>query len=386
MESHFLDGLEYRLRVEETDFVVWSKFLDGFMLSHQRQYQRQLARSNHEQPLHNSVTIPHSTTFREAPRARSHSPRDNSNGGAMSATSSSPSLGRKRSAGDAFQIDASATTEQVAKSMRIPQRRGYVHLPGAVQQHQRTSGSQLGRATSLTRASPANTQGDRRGSTPAFNPVYNQNQMSESAACLYQSSQSRPVSSHQSTAPLGELPLNTAIKTEPQTSGQPEVGSLYFGRTDRSADSLAIGLLHPRCRSSSWSRRISSKGYSSLPGTAGPVRPVRSAHAWTSIPSHAALRWCPTAIRWFSLLGTTTRSELWPRHLWSAHPDVCVWIQLCCACWSQQWSGIHVERFTNIGPIRLPPTSVRLWSASDPCACSIRQCWSTRIPVPAKRI
>ena len=220
METQFLTGLGYTLRVEEAEFVAWSKFLDGFMLSHQRQYQRSLAMASQEQALSNSVTFPPCATFRDAPRARSHSPRDSSTG-VMSAISFSPTQGQKRSAGDAFQIDDAANSEQVAKSMRIPQRRGYVHLPGAAQQ-QRASGSQLNRAISLTRSERPATQGDRRGSTPAFTHVYNQNQVPEPSASLYQASQARPITSGSSGTPLGELPLNTIIYREEGIPG-PEV-------------------------------------------------------------------------------------------------------------------------------------------------------------------
>jgi hypothetical protein len=222
MESHFLSGLDYSLRVEEADFVAWSKFLDGFMLSHQRQNQRQLAMTPNVQPLSNSSTIPHSISFREAPRARSHSPRDSFNE-PMSSTYISPTQGRKRSAGDAFQFDDSANMEQVAKSMRIPQRRGYVHLPGAIQQNQRASGSQLGRAISLTRGGRPTSHGERRGSTPGFTHVYNQNQMSEPTAHVHQASQGRAVSSHVPSGPLGEVTPNSAFHSEVPVHGHPEV-------------------------------------------------------------------------------------------------------------------------------------------------------------------
>lgn len=137
------------------------------MLSHQRQNQRQFAIMSPQQGLSNSATIPATSTFQEPPRARSHSPHDNSLA-PMSYTYISPTQGRKRSAGDAFRIEEADNTEQVAKSMRIPQRRGYVHLPGAVQQHQQAPGSIVNRAASLTRSARPISESGRRGSTPGF--------------------------------------------------------------------------------------------------------------------------------------------------------------------------------------------------------------------------
>jgi hypothetical protein len=93
-------------------------------------------------------------TFRQ-PRARTQSPPEFQIsqlppvGHAIS-----PPRQRKRSACDAFNMEA-AMAEQHAKSMRVPERRGYVDLPGApatADQSLTGTASSLNRATSLNRS------------------------------------------------------------------------------------------------------------------------------------------------------------------------------------------------------------------------------------------
>jgi hypothetical protein len=84
----------------------------------------------------------------------------------------SPPRQRKRSACDAFNMEA-AIAEQHAKSMRVPERRGYVDLPGAPTPigDRNTTGtaSSLNRAASMNRSGlrPVS-QNSRRGSVPGL--------------------------------------------------------------------------------------------------------------------------------------------------------------------------------------------------------------------------
>lgn len=142
------------------------------MLSHSRQVQRHFQTASIDQSASHSSTLPSTSVFREAPRARSHSPREVPAEPSANAAFISPTTGRKRSAGDAFPVD-SQSTEQAAKSMRIPQRRGYVHLPGSAQLHPHLPSGGLTRAASLTREARFGATAGRRGSTPGLSGQFN---------------------------------------------------------------------------------------------------------------------------------------------------------------------------------------------------------------------
>lgn len=111
-------------------------------------------------------------TFRQ-PRARTQSPSEHQTQWMPSAGQiPSPPRQRKRSACDAFNMEATIA-EQHAKSMRVPERRGYVDLPGApaFNGDRPTTGtaSSLNRAASMNRAGlrPIS-QNSRRGSVPGL--------------------------------------------------------------------------------------------------------------------------------------------------------------------------------------------------------------------------
>lgn len=137
------------------------------MTPHRNQHGRGTPRTSHH-PTGTSSVNSTPFTFRSTPRARSHSPPEYLQPAvAPSSQTISPASQRKRSAGDAFQLELTAA-DQHAKSMRIPERRGYVDLPGAPTQGDRpvtSSASTLNRAASLNRAVNRVGSDSRRAST-----------------------------------------------------------------------------------------------------------------------------------------------------------------------------------------------------------------------------
>jgi hypothetical protein len=136
-------------------------------------------RSPHERAIGHNAYHPIGTasanatpfTFRSTARARSHSPPDHLAPVIPSMSQTiSPASQRKRSAGDAFHFEPTEA-DQHAKTMRIPERRGYVDLPGAPTHGDRpvtSSASTLNRAASLNRAVNRVNSDSRRGSIPGL--------------------------------------------------------------------------------------------------------------------------------------------------------------------------------------------------------------------------
>lgn len=216
------------------------------MLSHSRQGQRHYQTASIDQHMSHSSTLPSSSVFRDAPRARSHSPRDTSAEPSSSATYISPTTGRKRSAGDAFPVD-SQNTQQVAKSMRIPQRRGYVHLPGAAQLFPHLPSGGVTRAASLTRAARAGSSAGRRGSTPGMSSHMNQMDVSQSEH-FGQSAWQPAGSSHQAPHfPVESLPHNAIHTVGMQPHEVPEVSFVKTSHICQALIHIASCVLHSRC-------------------------------------------------------------------------------------------------------------------------------------------
>ena len=161
--------LRWDLTVNQSEFRTWSQLLDQLIFAH---------RTSSQRPYHAQYTLspngaPQSPfTFRQ-PRARTQSPTEYQTQWMPSAGQiPSPPRQRKRSACDAFSMEA-AIAAQHAKSMRVPERRGYVDLPGAP--HLNGDRPTTGTASSLNRAASMNrkalrpiSQDLRRGSVPGL--------------------------------------------------------------------------------------------------------------------------------------------------------------------------------------------------------------------------
>lgn len=166
VEHDALHALRWDLTVKQSEFEVWSQVLDRLIFTHQSSYHRTPSHSQHILSPHAAPQTPF--TFRQ-PRARTQSPPEHQTHWMPSAGQiPSPPRQRKRSACDAFSMEA-AIAEQHAKSMRVPERRGYVDLPGAPDRMTTGTASSLNRAASMNRSGlrPIS-QNDRRGSVPGL--------------------------------------------------------------------------------------------------------------------------------------------------------------------------------------------------------------------------
>jgi hypothetical protein len=170
VEHDALSVLRWDLTVKESEFKTWSQVLDQLIYTHQSSYHRTPYHSQYNLSPHGAPQTP--STFRP-PRARTQSPPEHQTQWMPSAGQiPSPPRQRKRSACDAFNMEA-AIAEQHAKSMRVPERRGYVDLPGAPAPNGDRPAS--GTASSLNRAASMNrsglrpiSQNSRRGSVPGL--------------------------------------------------------------------------------------------------------------------------------------------------------------------------------------------------------------------------
>lgn len=163
--------LRWDLTVNQTEFRTWSQLLDQLIFTHRTSYQR---------PYHSPSALspygaPQTPFTFQHPRARTQSPPEHQTHWMPTAGQiPSPPRQRKRSACDAFSMEA-AMAQQHAKSMRIPERRGYVDLPGAPAFNGDRASS--GTASTLNRAASMNRSGlrplsttPRRGSVPGLAP------------------------------------------------------------------------------------------------------------------------------------------------------------------------------------------------------------------------
>lgn len=162
--------LRWDLTVNQSEFRKWSQLLDRLIFRHNNSPNLRIPTQSHLAMSTPGVpTTPF--TFRP-PRARTQSPPEPQIARLPPVGhATSPPRQRKRSACDAFSMEA-VMAEQQAKSMRVPERRGYADLPGAPVTADRpatSTASSLNRAASLNRSGlrPPSVN-SRRGSIPGL--------------------------------------------------------------------------------------------------------------------------------------------------------------------------------------------------------------------------